>query len=78
MCAGGTHLSFRMNNAPSWMRTVEAKTAKTSSLSNLKRRRKEQKPSSTAARHNLTSTNVHNDYLKPPKSTGRGNRFRSR
>lgn len=31
-----THLSFRMNKAPSWIRTVEAKTAKTSSLSNLK------------------------------------------
>ena len=35
MCACVTHLSFRMNKAPSWTRTVEAKTAKTSSLSNL-------------------------------------------
>lgn len=33
-----THLSFRMNKAPSWTRTVEAKTAKTSSLSNLQTR----------------------------------------
>lgn len=32
---GDTHLSFKMNKAPSWTRTVEAKTARTSSLSNL-------------------------------------------
>lgn len=33
-----TNLSFRMNSAPSWTKTVDANTARTSSLSNLQRR----------------------------------------
>lgn len=37
------YLSFRMNRAPSWTRTVEAKTAKTSNLSNLNRKQEREK-----------------------------------
>lgn len=70
-----THLSFRMNKAPSWIRTVEAKTAKTSSLSNLKLNREKEKKGdiviNTGTKH-ARHTPIHSVIITRTSPSGPG------